>query len=90
MVIEKSFGLLKRRFPALRHGLRFKRPEDACILITSALVLHNMLIDMRDPDEFSDSSEEDTLEIDEDNSRFNAERISSGTEKREFLIRTYF
>ena len=90
MVIEKSFGLLKRRFPALRHGLRFKKPEDACILITSALVLHNMLVDMRDSDEFSESSEEETLETGEENSRFHAESISSGTEKREFLIRTYF
>ena len=61
MLIEKSFGLLKRRFPALRHGLRLKRPEDVHILITAALVLHNMLIKWRD----SEILELDTTDEDE-------------------------
>ena len=60
MLIEKSFGLLKRRFPALRHGLRLKRPEDLVILITAALVLHTMLIKWRDSEIFElESTDED-------------------------------
>ena len=60
MLIEKSFGLLKRRFPVLRHGLRLKRPEDLVILITAALVLHNMLIKWRDSEIFElESTDED-------------------------------
>ena len=48
MVIEKAFGLLKRRFPALRNGLRFKKIEDTCVMTTCACVLHNILLDRGD------------------------------------------
>ena len=62
MLIEKCFGLLKRRFPALRHGIRLKKPEDICILITSALVLHNMLIEMNDV-QLDEDDDTDALDI---------------------------
>ena len=60
-MIKKAFGLLKRRFPALRHGLRFKKPEDSCILISAALVLHNILIDFRDPIDDFDALDNENL-----------------------------
>ena len=42
MSIEKCFGVWKRRFPSLKFGLRFKDPEDSCIHIVAASVLHNI------------------------------------------------
>ena len=44
MSIEKAFGVLKRRFPLLKHGLRLRKAEDNCKLILSAFVMHNMII----------------------------------------------
>ena len=44
MFVEKAFGVLKRRFPALKHGLRLRKPQDICLLILCAFVLHNMCI----------------------------------------------
>lgn len=44
MSIEKAFGILKRRFPALKHGLRLRKPENNCILTLAAMILHNLCI----------------------------------------------
>ena len=59
MVVEKAFGVLKHRFPALPHGFRFKKPEDTCIMIVAALTLNNIFIDFKDPvDDFKEFEEE--------------------------------
>ena len=42
MAIEKAFGCLKRRFPALKTEVRLSDPVDICTLIHSAFILHNM------------------------------------------------
>ena len=44
MFIEKAFGVLKRRFPLLKHGLRMRKGEHNCMMMLSAFVLHNMCI----------------------------------------------
>ena len=44
MFIEKAFGVLKRRFPLLKHGVKMRKGEDNCMLILAAFVLHNMII----------------------------------------------
>ena len=44
MAIEKAFGILKRRFPALKHGLRLRKTENNCLLTLCAMVLHNICI----------------------------------------------
>ena len=48
MSIEKAFGALKRRFAALKHGLRLRRSEHNCLLILAAIVLHNLCIEFND------------------------------------------
>ena len=42
MFIEKCFGILKRRFPALRFGIRLISLASIVRLITCAFVLHNI------------------------------------------------
>ena len=90
MLIEKCFGLLKRRFPALRHGIRLKKPEDICILITSALVLHNMLIEMNDVQLDED---DDTDALDERRYDINNEVVHDDNDVQRFrrnIINNFF
>lgn len=47
-VIERIFGILKRRFPALSLGFRTKI-STTLVAIVSAAVLHNLAIDLKDP-----------------------------------------
>lgn len=92
MLIEKCFGLLKRRFPALRHGLRLKRPEDIVIMITAALVLHNMLIEWKDS-EIDEESESDDDEDDDIPENSDEEEILSNNDAqniRREIINRYF
>ena len=90
MVIEKSFGLLKRRFPALRHGIRLKHPEDICILITSALVLHNFLIEKRESEENLEESSADETASEENNIDGVQFESHSGSDMRQLITRNYF
>ena len=62
MAIEKSFGILKRRFPALRNGLRLKKITDNLLLITCAFIFYNICIIQKDLTNFED--EEHVEEID--------------------------
>ena len=90
MLIEKCFGLLKRRFPALRHGIRLKKAEDICILITSALVLHNMLIEMNDVQLDED---DDTDALDERRYDINNEVVHDDNDVQRFrrnIINNFF
>ena len=57
MCIERSFGLLKRRFPALKLEVRIKNPTEICKMIQSAFILHNICIDERDEDNFLSENE---------------------------------
>ena len=47
MVIEQTFGMLKRRFPCLSYGLRIE-PEMATMITTSCVILHNLGIERGD------------------------------------------
>ena len=53
-VIERSFGLLKRRFHILHSEIRMS-PDRVCTIIAACFVLHNIVISLRD------------LEVDYDN-----------------------
>lgn len=46
-LIERTFGVWKRRFPCLSMGLRMK-PEKAVNIIVAAAVLHNLAINLND------------------------------------------
>ena len=61
MVVEKAFGVLKRRFPSLNFGLRLDDPLDDLLLINCALILHNICI-LRD-DVIDFANENDVTEV---------------------------
>uniref|UniRef100_A0A8C1XYL4 Putative nuclease HARBI1 n=1 Tax=Cyprinus carpio TaxID=7962 RepID=A0A8C1XYL4_CYPCA len=64
-VIERCFGVLKRRFHCLHAELKMK-PEKVCNIICACVVLHNMARDLALPDLEDDQiCEEPTLEITE-------------------------
>ena len=54
MAIEKSFGVLKRRFSSLKNEIRFTYPTEICKLIYSSFVLHIMCILHNDREDFDD------------------------------------
>lgn len=47
-IFERSYGLLKRRFPVLAYGMRVKLSTVQRIIVACA-VLHNIAIDAREP-----------------------------------------
>lgn len=59
-VVERQYGVLKRRFPALAYGLRV-RTETAQKLITVAAMLHNICIDRSEAAPPFESDLEETL-----------------------------
>ena len=83
MTIEREFGILKRRFPALRFGIRLKRIEDCCILILAAFVLHNVCNSLNDEfedlDDLPDDTEMDEIESDDE------EEDQTGPQIRNYL-----
>ena len=42
MVIERCYGQMKRRFPILSNGLRFRKPKDSANCIIAIAVLFNI------------------------------------------------
>lgn len=55
VIIEHSFGQLKRRFPILRYGIRLNL-ERVATCITACFVLHNIAKFLNEPD-FDDDEE---------------------------------
>lgn len=49
-VVERSYGLLKRRFPILHSGMQHCRMELIQKIISVCCILHNICIDMGDTD----------------------------------------
>jgi hypothetical protein len=44
IIIEHTFGMLKKRFPALLYELRCRKLGNTCAVIASAIVIHNILL----------------------------------------------
>jgi hypothetical protein len=44
IAIEHTFGMLKKRFPALLYEMRSRKLSNTCAIIASAVVLHNILL----------------------------------------------
>lgn len=58
-VVERTFGIWKRRFPALSLGIR-TTPQTALIIITATAILHNIL---RRRNDIPPENEDDHTEI---------------------------
>jgi nuclease HARBI1 len=59
--VERKYGVWKRRFPCLSFGLRCKISTSLKVIVACA-VLHNFLIDRKDPEPFVDPSFEILLQ----------------------------
>ena len=54
--VERMFGIWKRRFPCLKVGLRCKL-DTAMSMITATVILHNIAINLQEPNFGSDDNE---------------------------------
>ena len=82
-VIERCFGLLKRRFPCLHLGLRTALPNILVIIVATA-VLHNFTLIHREQD-FDEEIEDENVPFD-----IVAAADASGNAKRQLIISRYF
>ena len=83
-IIERLFGVMKRRFPSLHYGLRCKLDYSLTIIIAIA-VLHNIAVHYNEPefeDEMIDLALVDELLVND--------RDGRGTGVRTAVIREYF
>ncbi len=48
VLIEHTFGMLKKRFPALLYEMRSRKLENVQALSTAAVIVHNIAINHRD------------------------------------------
>lgn len=84
--IERSFGLLKRRFPILQ-GVMRTNPERACTYIGTACILHNIAVMLNDPpfEGIDDDLDDNHLIYPNNDINQNSGRII-----REHIANTYF
>lgn len=63
-VVERQYGLWKRRFPVLAYGLRLKTVNCQKVIVACA-VLHNLAIDSREPGPAEEENNNDIGEMNE-------------------------
>lgn len=88
-VIERAFGVWKRRFPVLAVGIRLSIVTVQAVIIATA-ILHNIARQMNDPDppvNFDMEQLIEALENDENDAILNNARADTA---RTVLINTYF
>ena len=81
MAIEKAYGVIKRRFPILKFGLRFRKVTDSANCIVAAVILHNICLlhvdelDHRGSDTLPDEDEIEDVDDQSMNSAGVAKRL---------------
>ncbi|KAJ3644013.1 hypothetical protein Zmor_026690 [Zophobas morio] len=81
--VERCFGVLKRRFPALSMGLRLKMKTNMMAIVACA-ILHNLAII------FKDDWPEDHLEVEEDDEVIGGDPMEGNFAMRTHLVNTIF
>ncbi|WAR05592.1 HARB1-like protein, partial [Mya arenaria] len=84
VVIEQSFGILKRRFPCLSYGLRVE-PDLCCTIIVACVFLHNFGLSNGDTLDPNDDFNDDQPEV-----QLNFEGTRNGLLYRDILAEQYF
>lgn len=82
MAIERTFGIMKRRFPCLTKGMNFK-PDKCCTVIVACVVLYNFARLRNDNGEMEDNDVEDQ-------NQFDGVDNAQGSAKRQTIIANYF
>ena len=90
VLIEQSFGQVKRRFRGLLDGFRTS-PERANIATVAAMVLHNIAKDRRQPDDFDDAQPGD-FEVEGEYTlpTTGAAGFTEGRGFRDHIVETFF
>jgi hypothetical protein len=83
-LIERTFGILKRRFHILHSEIRM-RPERVCTIIVACCILHNIAIDHNEP--LHDLEEDGHLDEDVDDEVF---EVATGQAVRDHIANTFF
>ena len=91
VLVEQSFGILKRRFQILHHGINTK-PSRAIIYIVACVTLHNIGIDRGDIIPRDDDDNVDGMRDDEDGIGNGAvgQLLEDGFAMRQHIVDTYF
>ena len=84
VLIEQSFGILKRRFPCLQVGLRMS-PERAAYVTMACVVLHNIAMERHEP---LDETEE--VDIADDASNASIPEHNDGYGIRQHICQNFF
>ncbi|CAH2009341.1 unnamed protein product [Acanthoscelides obtectus] len=82
--VERSFGVLKRRFPVLSLGIRLSL-ETAQTLIVACAVLHNIAVNMNEPEPLQDDDQNREWEEEENVDGNDVHRLEHNF-REEFLI----
>ena len=64
-IMERTFGVLKKRFPCLQQIIRSKL-QNTLVIIVAVFVLHNLLRQRGDADESEDDSDDEDDDYDND------------------------
>jgi hypothetical protein len=83
-LIERTFGVLKRRFYVL-HGQVRMCPERVCVIVVACCVLHNIAIDYNEP-----LHEEEEEPLVEENINIPYNGVNTGAAVRNHIAATYF
>jgi len=83
--VERQYGLWKRRFPVLSKGMS-QNVEAVLNIIVATAVLHNIAIDMREPEPPQPAEEEE----EEINQILNAENVNQDFTYRDLLVAEHF
>lgn len=91
MVVERLFGVWKRKFPCLSQKLRLS-PDYSAVVITACAVLHNLAIEKREGvDEEPEADGFETISPnEEDDVSDDRASTSQGTSKRMGIINNFF
>ena len=86
VLIEQTFGILKRRFSCLENGLK-TNPKQAVIYTLASVVLHNLGIERGDilDDDEDEIDPEAAIDPDDD-----TPNLPDGTAMRQHIVHTYF
>ncbi|XP_041983240.1 putative nuclease HARBI1 [Aricia agestis] len=91
--VERQYGVIKRRFPALAMGLRIKL-ERACNVIIACCILHNICVDFgEDVPPTPDELDEDTLNRRIQDGQIENQTLDFGSvaiDRRSLITQNYF
>jgi hypothetical protein len=85
--VEQTFGRLKRRFSALHRELRIDLDRVPTFIIACA-ILHNVAIDMNEPETGDEDSDDSESEDEQDQPA--AQQNQTGNQVRQTIVNAYF